>query len=339
LAALNRAVDRSKRNTTRQTPEPIQPESTSTTTRKASTKHAAKPRAAARRSSAIQTRNNRRGSNDTGAQEYRSYLADCKSQGRSPSPAHNVPASLDADIDRIKSEDKRLGHPRAEAACATFEAAALSEGVQAKKGGLRRQVSELREENPGALYSTSLALAAQRSCPEGLVPWPVRDACQWLREHALGCEGIFRIPGSRRLCTSMIKQYDTEADFQLAPDEKPNNVCSLLVRYIQGLAKAQEALWGPSLQEGMAFQTEVTCFRKKRMNKHQVTAAIKAMVQKLPPANQATLKEVAGMLHEACKPQWADSSKMDSKKFGLCLMPAIQGALMAMTDNYDEIFS
>jgi hypothetical protein len=49
----------------------------------------------------------------------------------------------------------------------------------------------------------------------------------------------------------------------------------------------------------------------------QVTAGIKAMVQKLPPANQATLREIAGMLHEACKPQWADTSKMDSKKFGL----------------------
>ena len=184
LAALNRAAagrskgpGRSNRSTTRRTPKSTQP------TRKASTKNAAKPRAA--RGSANQTRTNRRGSDETGAQKYRSYVADCKKSGRSPSFGHNMTASLDADIDRIKSEDKRLGHPRSrgerdalncvasktpppeiehtEASCSEVTAPAEDEAEE----GLTRQISALRMANPGTVYSTPLALAAERSCPAG----------------------------------------------------------------------------------------------------------------------------------------------------------------------------
>lgn len=185
LAALNRAAagrskgsGRSNRSTTRRPPKSTQP------TRKASTKNAAKPRAA-RSGSANQTRTNCRGSDETGAQKYRSYVADCKKSGRSPSFRHNMTASLDADIDRIKSEDKRLGHPRSrgerdalncvasknpppeikhtETSCSEVTAPAEGEAEE----GFTRQISALRQANPGTVYSTRLALAAERSCPAG----------------------------------------------------------------------------------------------------------------------------------------------------------------------------
>ena len=44
------------------------------------------------------------------------------------------------------------------------------------------------------------------------------------------------------------------------------------------------------------------------------------------------------MLHKAIQPEWSKTNKMDSAKFGLCLMPQIQSGCAIMIEHFEQIF-
>jgi len=194
-----------------------------------------------------------------------------------------------------------------------------------------------RAAHPGPIFATTLENAAQRSDPAGLVPMPVRHCCEWLRKYGLKEEGLFRIPGARAKRNAMIKEYDADPCMELQADEYVHNVGSLIVVFI--MTMEPDKLWGVSQEEQNEFQLAVRKLSKsKSKGSASIVRSMKVALWKLPATNRATLKEICGMLHEACKPENAVTNKMDPKKFAMCVAPAIQMGMALMIEHYVELF-
>ena len=173
-----------------------------------------------------------------------------------------------------------------------------------------------------------LRCAAHIWCSYGvLLIYGVPEVC--------GC----RIPGSRKRVRELIAAIDSEPNFDLSPNESVANVCSLLVQFLQQLGQREQELWGVSKEAASEFEKDVlSAVRQHRNDLQKIVAAIHELVQQLPQENQATLKTICRMLHDANQPKWTKTSKMDASKFALCLMPKIQAGLACMVENFDEIF-
>ena len=92
----------------------------------------------------------------------------------------------------------------------------------------------------GKVFSVSLQEAAHASDPAGLVPYPIRHCCAFLRDH-LHHEGIFRCPGSNRIIAQHIKAWDADPYYMLPCDEVPENACSVIVQFLMRLKATPEA--------------------------------------------------------------------------------------------------
>ena len=201
----------------------------------------------------------------------------------------------------------------------------------------------------GKLFGVSLQRSVRRSDPKGLVPTPVRVCCAFLMNH-LHHEGIFRRPGSNRQVAEHIKEWDQDPGFQLDPAEMPENACSCLVQFLMRIKEDCEdsvpmkkrgsaKLWGVTNKESTVFTRAVRQVGKDcRKCPDQAPGRIRDLIMGLPVENQATFKLIASLLKTACEDQYTETSKMDSKKFGLCVAPAIQWGMQMMIDHYDFMF-
>eukprot|EP00656_Telonema_subtile_P025671 TRINITY_DN2770_c0_g1_i1.p1 TRINITY_DN2770_c0_g1~~TRINITY_DN2770_c0_g1_i1.p1 ORF type:complete len:210 (+),score=59.48 TRINITY_DN2770_c0_g1_i1:72-701(+) len=194
----------------------------------------------------------------------------------------------------------------------------------------------IRDSGSRAL-TVSLVEAAERSDPQGLVPSPVRVTCAWLLSTpgALAQEGLFRIPGSSRRCKELIVMFNEQPNAVLSPDEAVNNVCSMLVKYLLGLGRTP--LFGNTKEQADEFIKRVVELNRAAGRHGIPPSEIRALVSDMDSANRATLRTIANMLNEACKPEHA-ANKMDPGKFAMCVCPIIQAALTVMIADYAQVF-
>eukprot|EP00658_Telonema_sp_P-2_P003774 TRINITY_DN11410_c0_g1_i2.p1 TRINITY_DN11410_c0_g1~~TRINITY_DN11410_c0_g1_i2.p1 ORF type:complete len:176 (-),score=36.74 TRINITY_DN11410_c0_g1_i2:312-839(-) len=168
--------------------------------------------------------------------------------------------------------------------------------------------------------------------------------CRWIRRHALDVEGIFRKPGNGRQVRAWIAKLNADPTLELPPDEMCENAASLVVKFLMGL-KGEDGLpakiWGPeSSAQAVQFSREVRTMVKECGGDYdRIPIEVNRLLKTLPRENQATLKEIAGMLNEACQPEHTETNLMDAYKFGLCVTPAIQWFMQQMIENYDEVFA
>jgi len=188
---------------------------------------------------------------------------------------------------------------------------------------LLTSVFEHRELNPGDLFNVSMLESAERSDPAGLLPWPVLMTCRWIVEHALGEEGLFRIPGSRRKVSELIKEMNANPKFNLDPDESPSNVTSLLVQFLMGSQKCGDPLCAD---------------QQKAFAKAHTWEAAREVLGLLPAQHKAVLREICLMLREASKPEHAATNLMDPSKLALCLFPNLITGVVTMVENFDIVF-
>lgn len=200
-----------------------------------------------------------------------------------------------------------------------------------------------REAHPGPLYGSraeevSLATAAERSDPEGLVPSPIRVTCAWLLNTpgVLASEGLFRIPGSARRCKELIAMFNEDPNAVLEPTEPVNNVCSLLVKYLLGLGRTP--VFGATKEQADGFIRKIVELNRASGIEPIPAQELRELVMAMDPPNRATMRTIAHMLHEACKEEWTGTSKMDHLKFAMCVCPIIQAGLSVMIKEYHEVF-
>ena len=150
---------------------------------------------------------------------------------------------------------------------------------------------------------------------------------------ALGKEGIFRKGGSTKRCNALIKQFDEEPTVELPPHSGTHvlDMCTMLVKYLMALKKsAGETLFG-------ALQKELN----NSLRDGEDLAVFTAKLMKLPEPNIATVRTLGALLHEASKPEFAATNKMNPSKFAMCMFgtsPYDKRIFEAVIENFREIF-
>ena len=159
----------------------------------------------------------------------------------------------------------------------------------------------------------------------GLVASPVRAACEFLiREQRLATEGLFRKAGRKKRVEELIAAFDIDPHAQIGEEESVATVCSFLVQFFMRLPA--ESLWGGD-----------TCEWFSR-SKTRDAAGVRELVHSLPAPNRATLKILCSMLHEASKPEWAATNRMEPSTLAMCVYPKMQKVLAVMIEDYPEVF-
>lgn len=217
-----------------------------------------------------------------------------------------------------------------------------------------KQDEEIRQQNatpqqkhrqktvPQPIYGVSNADSIERSDPEGKCSHIVTVCCEWIEKHNFDSNGhliengIFRTAGSKAWVKAKIAEFNTNAFCELVDDDYIPNVASLLVNYFLEMEKNGHYLWGPTTKEARAWEAEYNdLFKETRRDEQALIQGIKQLVWKLGPQEIASWKTICHMLRQVLR---APNSMMDAKKMALCVRAAVQGPLIHMTMEWDEIF-
>lgn len=194
------------------------------------------------------------------------------------------------------------------------------------------------------MYGVPLKQSVERSDPEKLVPSPIRECCHWIRHHGLKVEGIFRKPGSGRQVSQWIAKFNQDPFVVVPSTEPPENVTSLIVKFLMNLRCEDGSrggkLWGNVNSEAVLFVKEMRVIRDgSRKDPESVPELVRQLIETLPVENQATLKEICSVLHEASLPQHSSKNLMDSYNLALCVTPEIQWCVQVMIEQFEPIFA
>eukprot|EP00656_Telonema_subtile_P015819 TRINITY_DN1831_c0_g1_i3.p1 TRINITY_DN1831_c0_g1~~TRINITY_DN1831_c0_g1_i3.p1 ORF type:complete len:320 (+),score=38.92 TRINITY_DN1831_c0_g1_i3:389-1348(+) len=198
----------------------------------------------------------------------------------------------------------------------------------------------------GPLFHVSLKQSVDRSDPNQLVPSPVSECCQWIREHGLKTEGVFRKPGSSRHVGQWIKRFNEDPFTALPPNEPPENAATLIVRFLKNIkcnnGQPGAKLWGATADEVTMFAKEARSVRKESggfgSTHEDLVSNLRGLLQSLPVENQATFKAITGLLAEASRLENTTTNLMDPQNLALCVAPEIQWVLQNMIESYEEVF-
>ena len=164
------------------------------------------------------------------------------------------------------------------------------------------------------LFGSSLQNVARNRTQlcDGL-PVVVAQCLRYIYDAGLGTEGILRVPGDRTLINKFKIQYDMGAAVDLSIAKDPHTVTSLLKLYLHDLPE-------PLLTRAMHDEFLATQ-RNLEMSEDDKSAAVSALLGKLPDINKAVLWNVmafARALAERC-----EENKMTVENIALCLGPTL----------------
>ena len=133
-----------------------------------------------------------------------------------------------------------------------------------------------------AQFGVPLALAAERSDPDGLVPSVLRQGLAWLNDYGLDEQGLWRIPGSQKRVEELRAEFEAAGlkPVDLPSYELAENVTTLVLHYLTALP---EPLFTFELLPQFRACDE--------------PAALRALVRRLPEENRACLRLFYEHLH------------------------------------------
>ena len=104
---------------------------------------------------------------------------------------------------------------------------------------------------------------------------------------------------------------------------------------------ADDYLWGSNKKEAQAFEMEVNTIYQNarsrcRATRQGVPSQFRALVLTLPESKQLTLKAICALMARVV--EHTDVNKMEIRRLGMCIRPAIAAALSQMTDHFDVVF-
>ncbi|XP_028832422.1 protein FAM13A isoform X2 [Denticeps clupeoides] len=120
------------------------------------------------------------------------------------------------------------------------------------------------------------------------VPLVVRSMVEFLREHGLEQEGLFRVNGSVRAVDGLKERLEREEDVRLGQEVDVCAVASLLKQFLRDLP---EGLVLPAVQSALLK-------RHQELNEDGCSQALRALLQDLPAAHYSLLKYLCHFLTE-----------------------------------------
>jgi len=247
-----------------------------------------------------------------------------------------------------ENEDARAALTAKRKAAKELRAKEREERAAQKRRDQEEERQEAIRNKNSCVFGISTKEAAIRSDPDNqMVVAPVKICMAWIEAHGLDAEGLFRIPGS--LCT--VKEYRKKIDrgeylLEISPDEKVENVASLVVRYLNDYNMFTDV---PGIFNGKEWIKEVSKFQRRLcrpkkteapLSEAEIVAQCKELLLALnhDPAIVEVIRQITLILREASKEEHTKNNMMTPKKFSLCTFPAIMQFVEQLILYHDQVF-
>ncbi|CAL4069237.1 unnamed protein product, partial [Meganyctiphanes norvegica] len=199
-----------------------------------------------------------------------------------------------------------------------------------KKDKKRKQDEPQEEEEEIPIFGIPLSLAIER-CPshDGIqLPVIVCDCIDYIEEHGLHCEGIYRLSGVKSKVQALKRQYNTGDPVKLV-DIEPHVVASLLKLFLRELPE-------PVLTVDMMPHFEDVAMIP---NPNERAEAMRQLIDRLPTANRLLLQYMfKHMGHIIAREK---DTKMTYQNVSIVLSPTMQishRVLNVLFLNHEKLF-
>jgi len=182
---------------------------------------------------------------------------------------------------------------------------------------------------PNKVFGVPLALAAERSDPNGLIPLPILIATEWLNKKGCHEEGLYRIPGSKEVVAKLVASFDRGEKVSLPEQYYPGNLASLVVQYLKRLP---ESLFTDSHSEVFEkLSADTTKDNGTRIG------MMKKLLSMIPPCNAATIRLLIFHLRNVAA--FAEENQMTAAKLSMCVYTNMAQTVGFLIENCDEVFT
>lgn len=181
-----------------------------------------------------------------------------------------------------------------------------------KKGKHGEECLDIGEEQP--IFGVSLYLAVERSrCHDGVeLPLVVRDCIDFVEEHGMSVEGIYKVPGVKSKVQSLKKMYNQRECVNIA-DFEPTVAASLLTLFLRDLPE-------PVLETSEIISRFEQAASTKEVAQRE--SQIAELTQQLPECNRVLLAWV--ILHLDHITMCEKTTKMNAQTIAMTLSPVLQ---------------
>uniref|UniRef100_T1JMI2 Rho-GAP domain-containing protein n=1 Tax=Strigamia maritima TaxID=126957 RepID=T1JMI2_STRMM len=168
-----------------------------------------------------------------------------------------------------------------------------------------------RDERP--IFGVPLDIAIERNkCHDGIeLPAIVRECIDYIEEHGLPCEGIYRLSGVKSKVQQLRAKYDKGDEVYLYEHE-PHIVASLLKLFLRELPE-------PVLTDKLKDQFEEVSAKR---DQNEVLEGLKNLINKLPNSNRLLLSWI--FVHMEHIISLEKQNKMNVQNVSIVLSPTMQ---------------
>ncbi|XP_051156409.1 ralA-binding protein 1 isoform X1 [Leptopilina boulardi] len=181
-----------------------------------------------------------------------------------------------------------------------------------KKGKHGDECLDIGEEQP--IFGVSLHLAVERSrCHDGVeLPLIVRDCIDFVEEHGMSVEGIYKVPGVKSKVQNLKKMYNQRDPVNIG-DFEPTVAASLLTLFLRELPE-------PVLETSEIISRFEQAASTKEVAQRE--SQIAELTQQLPECNRVLLAWV--ILHLDHITMCEKTTKMNAQTIAMTLSPVLQ---------------
>ncbi|KAF8790796.1 ralA-binding protein 1-like [Argiope bruennichi] len=187
---------------------------------------------------------------------------------------------------------------------------------------------EVKEDKP--IFGVPLAVAVERSKSHDGIELPVivRECIDYIEEHGLACEGIYKISGLKSKVRKLKDQYNRREKVYLYEHE-PHIVASLLKQFLRDLPE-------PILTAALASKFEEAAVLK---NEQKKVETLQKLVNELPNCNRLLLSWI--FIHMKHVMALERRNKMNLQNVSIVLSPTMQishNVLQSFFTHIDILF-
>uniref|UniRef100_A0AAG5CZC4 Rho-GAP domain-containing protein n=1 Tax=Anopheles atroparvus TaxID=41427 RepID=A0AAG5CZC4_ANOAO len=225
------------------------------------------------------------------------------------------PAKLDESIkvaeksEKEKDKDKKKDKEKKEKE--KKEKSKDKKDKKLKQGSVSEEVLELGDAQP--IFGVSLGLATERSrCHDGVnLPLVVRDCIDFLQEHGLQSEQIYKVEAVKTKLQQLKKTYNNREGSCVGEMDVPI-ACGLLKMFLRELPE-------PILTTDLSSRFEEVASHSQVSQQEQ---ELVSLVEQLPSCNQTLLSWM--FMHMDAVTQNEDFTKMNAQNIAMLLSPTLQ---------------
>mmetsp|Transcript_9186 Transcript_9186/g.13903 ORF Transcript_9186/g.13903 Transcript_9186/m.13903 type:complete len:433 (-) Transcript_9186:40-1338(-) len=208
----------------------------------------------------------------------------------------------------------------------------LKETIAKKKSDFLREKEKRDGESPSTLlklnclFGVELGEVMVRENETGRYPEVVRRMIDWIGEHGLKEEGIFRIPGTQKEIDVWTENINMgkSIDQILTPSSDAHLICSLLKQYLRNLP---EPLCG----------NLVGSFLEWMENEEHDVQQLRDLFNQLDPANYFLLKDLMVMCEKIVAEK--ETNKMSSRNLSLVMSATVFSSSSSLSASSSSLGS